>query len=146
MARIAYKLDIGRSDYLVFCVFVLHTIVVVIALTINITIQYQLLMILMVIASAYYYGCCYFIRQSSLAINRIKRTVEGDWSIHYGDDQKSEVLQLKGSYVSTVVVILHFRRTNFCPCKSVVVMFDAVDQDLFRQLRVYCRDPKTFQK
>lgn len=146
MARIAYKLDIGRSDYLVFCIFVLHLIVVFTALTINVAIQYQVLIMLVVAVSAYYYGYCYYLRQSSLAIKAIERTIEDGWAIHYGDDHKSEVLQLTGSYVSALVVILHFRRTSFFPSKSVVVMFDAVDQELFRQLRVYCRDPKTFQK
>ena len=146
MARIAYKLDIGRSDYLVFCIFILHLIVVFTALTINVAIQYQVLMLLVVAVSAYYYGYCYYLRQSSLAIKAIERTIDDGWTIHYGDGHKSGVLKLKGSYVSALVVILHFRRTSFFSSKSVVVMFDAVDQELFRQLRVYCRDPKIFQK
>lgn len=146
MARIAYKLDIGRSDYLVFCIFVLHIIVVFTALTINVDIEYQVLLLLVVAASAYYYGYCYYSRLSPLAIEAIERAVDGGWIVHYCDGHKSEVLQLKGSYVSALVVILHFRSTRFFSSKSVVVMFDAVDQELFRQLRVYCRDPKTFQK
>ncbi len=146
MARIAYKLDIGRSDYLVFCLFLLHLIVVVTALTINIDMKYQVFILLMVAASISYYGYCYYLRKSALAISKVERTIDGGWLIYYGDAHKSEPLELKGSYVSTLVVVLYFKRTRFWPCKSVVVMFDAVDQALFRELRVYCRDPKTFLK
>jgi uncharacterized membrane protein YhaH (DUF805 family) len=146
MARIAYKLDIGRSDYLVFCLFLLHIIVIVIALTINIDLKYQISILLLVVASASYYGFCYYLRESPLAISTLERAIDGGWLIYYGDAHKSDPIELKGSYVSALVVVLYFKRVRFWPYKSVVVMFDAVDQELFRELRVYCRDPKTFLK
>lgn len=55
-------------------------------------------------------------------------------------------LELKSAVVIGHGAILYFKTKNRLLDKAVIICADAVDSKLYRQLRVYCRYPKTFQK
>jgi hypothetical protein len=51
---------------------------------------------------------------------------------------------LTSCFVAPKLVLLHFSGERFWKRKTITVCSGSVDVELFRQLRVYCRDPKTF--
>ncbi len=68
------------------------------------------------------------------------------WLLTYSDESQKTGLSLKGSFVTPQLVILYFNRRHFWQSDVATIVDDAVDAELFRQLRVYLRSPKTFQQ
>lgn len=80
------------------------------------------------------------------AISKIERDADNNnWHCHYRNENVQESLRLTSSVVTPIFVILYFKDNTIWQ-RSTIVMADAVDAELFRQLRVFCRDPKAFQK
>ena len=97
-----------------------------------------LVFVLLVFSYRYFY-------QQTNAMSTIERDADSNWQCHYRNGNTLEKLRLTNSVVTPIFVILYFKGNTIWQ-RSTIIMADAVDAELFRQLRVYCRDPKTFQK
>jgi hypothetical protein len=82
-------------------------------------------------------------RKSVVSINY---QADKGWSLHYSDWSVKTGLSLTSSFVTPQLVILYFNDRYFWQRDVITIMDDAVDAQLFRQLRVYLRAPKTFQE
>lgn len=71
---------------------------------------------------------------------------EKSWSLYYSDGSEKLGLNLTSSFVTPQLVILYFNHRYFWQTDVITIIDDAVNVELFRQLRVYLRSPKTFQQ
>lgn len=78
------------------------------------------------------------------AIIKVERDAKQQWKLFYSDKLSQEKLVLKHCVVTSTLVILYFLGASRWKATSVTILADAVDVEQFRQLRVYCRDPKVF--
>ena len=60
----------------------------------------------------------------------------GEWVLELEDDTHYETRLLPSSYASPWLVVLNFDRAEASNKRSVTLFRDALDQELFRQLRV----------
>mgnify|MGYP006981143692 CR=1 FL=1 len=93
----------------------------------------------------------YYCRQqlwvdNASAIIRLERDSEQRWYLLSKGEQEMPPLKLVNCVVIPSLVMLTFHDESFWRNKTVTLVNDAVDDELFRQLRVYCRNPKTFQE
>jgi hypothetical protein len=79
-------------------------------------------------------------------VRKLIRSGDETWTIYFGDGRCAKDLVLQQCVVIPQLVILYFRTTQFWKPQSVYITADQVDSELFRQLRVYCREPNTFQR
>ena len=103
---------------------------------------YQLLIVLCLLLVSFIYYCRkYQWLQSDKSIIRIERDANQQWYLIQKNELKSSAYLLTSSFVISSLVILHFEGHQ-----SVTIFADAVEPDLLRQLRVYCRRPSTFSR
>jgi len=76
----------------------------------------------------------------------LERDADNNWTIHSHHGDTVATLKLKNCVESSFLIILVFRSTLSWRTYSLTVMADAVDAELYRKLRLFCRDPKTFQQ
>ena len=88
----------------------------------------------------------YFYRQSRSLLG-IARDSNDNWYGHYQGGTVKPLATLQSSIVTPRLVILYFAGDKFWRRSyAVTILADMADADLFRKLRLYCRDVKTFQR
>jgi len=110
------------------------------------TFGWKIMAAVLIIVSCIYYCRQYQWLKSVNAIVKIEHDSQGKWTLHHINGIQYSKIILTSSYVIPNLVILHFNGVLPWQYRSVVIVVDAVDSGLFRQLRVYCRNPKTFQR
>lgn len=80
------------------------------------------------------------------AIVKVERDSDNQWALFEQNDVQQSHLALISSVVTQQCVMLNFASSTVWKKKTVTIMSDSVDAERFRQLRIYCRDAKTFQK
>ena len=95
------------------------------------------------ISFIYYCGRYQWLK-SDRAIAKLERNSKQRWTVVYSDNTSQKNMVLKHCVVTSKLIILYFSRSSYWKDKSVTILEDAVDTELFRQLRVYLRDPKAF--
>lgn len=99
------------------------------------------------IVSLWFYYSHYTLQTSRYKLVQAERDNTGLWHLAYADGEQHLSLELKRCIVISPLVILYFEGQQFWQRPaSVWITADSADDELFRQLRVYCRDPKTFQQ
>ncbi len=99
----------------------------------------------LVIASFIYYCRLYQWSRSQRSIINIERGEDNKWIIFlHNGEQKSELVLIE-SVVTQYFVLLSFRVPTRWRRSTIIIMNDAVEDESFRQLRVYCRAPNAFQ-
>lgn len=125
---------------------VIHSLAIWVTFFSGLASVYQLVIVLFCLLSFCYYAYCYFDIGSRCFAQKLQRDQLGLWTIVKGDGNAEKALQLKSSVVGQYCAILYFQRPHSLLEKAVFICADAVDYELYRQLRVYCRDPMTFQQ
>ncbi|MDT8371952.1 MAG: protein YgfX [Gammaproteobacteria bacterium] len=144
--RTVFTLPVVRSNRLGLYLLTIHFVMLVSVLSV---VHHSIAMIAIVVlmgCSFIYYLRRYYFLTDATSLSKLSRDSDNNWFITYSTNSVSEPLMLASSYVSQYCVILYFKGAGFWSEKVAFIMSDAVDSELFRQLRVYCRDPKTFQK
>ncbi|MDF1589367.1 MAG: hypothetical protein P1P93_09495 [Gammaproteobacteria bacterium] len=144
--RTVFTLPVARSNRLGLYLLTIHFVILVSVLSV---VHHRIAMIAIVVlmgCSFIYYLRRYYFLTDATSLSKLSRDSDNNWFITYSTNSVSEPLMLASSYVSQYCVILYFKGAGFWSEKVAFIMSDAVDSELFRQLRVYCRDPKTFQK
>jgi len=141
---IVFRMAIGRSKWLLSYLILVHIVMAITVISLQLESEWYFLLIAILLLS--FISCC---RREQWTINtspknQIERDESGLW--HLGDmkGRKLPNLALKNSFVTINLVILYLSSGHSWRQSVVVIFADAVDKDLFRQLRVYLRDPKTF--
>ena len=146
MTRIVFKIEIARSLRLLIYFFVLHGLMLVTMLSLLGTCWWSVLVFIIIMLSGVYYCRQHQWLNSQKSLDKIERDASGKWILSYQDGKQHLELTLTSSFVTPYVVILYFNKSHFWQRYAVTIISDAVDKELFRQLRVYLRDPKTFQQ
>jgi len=80
------------------------------------------------------------------SIVEIKRDSQNVWALLYKGGKQDEGLMLMSCVVTQHFVMLNFHSSRFWKKKAITIMADSVDAELFRKLRVYCREANSFQR
>lgn len=80
------------------------------------------------------------------AIVKIERDSNEQWILCNQNGVQQSNLVLMSSVVTQQCVMLNFASPTIWKKNTITIMSDSVDAERLRQLRVYCRDAKTFQK
>ena len=139
-----FYMQITRSRWLLFYLGFIHSLMLITLLSLAIPLAWLLLGLVVLLVS--FIRSCYQHQwlKSSIAVNYIKRDESGLWRLGYLNGKTQTALKLEHSFVSVNLVIIYLKSEVRWRCLPVIILSDAVDKDLFRQLRVYLRDPKTF--
>jgi len=124
----------------------IHGLMLVMVVNLPLSAAWSVLVVLLILASCVYYCRQYQWLNGSSAIIKIERDNNDQWILYDRAGKQYSTQSLNSSFVISKVVILHFNSSSLWQNKSVLIVDDSVDQTLFRQLRVYCRNPKTFQQ
>jgi len=103
-------------------------------LTLSLKIPISLLVISCLIRSVYLHVFC----SSASAIQRIEWDADGEWRLFLINGESQVVQLCPSSYVQPWIVILNFSTGRFTT-RSLLLIPDAVDQNLLRRLRVRLR-------
>lgn len=143
---IAFSMTIDRSKWLLCYLVSVHVVMLLTVLSFQLDIAQSLLVITPLICSFIYFSRCHQWMRLKPIKSQHDRDSNGLWRINYLNGKKRSGLEIQKSFVTVNVVILNFKRSKFWEPLSVVIISDAVDKELLRQLRVYLRAPNTFQK
>ncbi|MFW5450790.1 MAG: protein YgfX [Methylophagaceae bacterium] len=146
MPPIIFSLKISRSNRLLIYLVLIHMLMLVTLISL-LALSWWSLVVTILLGVSFIY-CCQQQQwlKSTKSIIKIERTINQQWSLLFLDNSQSSDLMLIKSLVTPQLVILYFKGSTWWNTRSVTIIADAVDAELFRQLRVYCRDPKTFQQ
>lgn len=140
-------MEIGRSSWLYYYLVLLHVFMLITLFSLPIGLGFTLLSVACLLLS--FVAACRQYQSGSSRSSR-NRCIERDesdlWSISFANDNKQLALKLESSFVSTKLVIIRLKSADHWRRISIVIVSDAVDTNLFRQLRVFLRDPKTFHQ
>lgn len=146
MTRIVFKMEIARSLSVLAYISILHGLMLVTMLILLRASWWSVLVFIIILLSGLYYCGQYQWLNSQKAFNKIERDASDKWVLSYQDGKQKAELTLTSSFVMPHLVIIYFDKPRSWQRCAVTIVSDAVDGDLFRQLRVYLRDPKTFQQ
>jgi|AZIC01.1.fsa_nt_gi toxin CptA len=144
MTTIVFNIAIGRSKLLLLYLVLVHGVMIMTLFSL-LGVNYMSMMILMVLLFSFVYYCYqHQWLKSEQAIIGLERDEKLQWMCVFKSGKRSQFLQLKSCFVSSALVMLTFRSQQAGRGKTVTLLADATDPELLRQLRVYCRNPKTF--
>lgn len=146
MTRIVFSMELARSRKLFGYLIVTHILMLVTSLSLQIISVWIVLVVSLILLSFVYYCQNYQWLKSSRSIIRLERDSDNLWHLFYSNNSQRDKLILTNSVVIPYLAILTFQDTRAWKSITVTIFNDAVEANMFRQLRVYCRDPKTFQK
>lgn len=143
---IQFYMEIGRSKWFLYYIVAVHSVMLITLFCLPINMS-----LLVLGAVSLQISFVYFCSQNQwlinkAAINKIERNETGLWSITFQNDEKQVGLKLINSFVTTNLIIMSLKNDSWWSRLPIVIFADAVDKNIFRQLRVYLRDPKTFLK
>jgi membrane-bound toxin of toxin-antitoxin system len=139
-----FYMQIGRSRWLLLYLGFIHSVMLITLLSLAISVVWFALGAAILVIS--FISSCgqYQWLKNSMAVNCIKRDENGLWRLDYLNGKIQSGLKLQRSFVSVNLVIIYLKSSSRWRCLPIVILNDAVDKNLFRQLRVYLKDPKLF--
>lgn len=145
-----FVIVLGQSKWLLIYLVAVHIIMLATLMSLLADIGPSLIAIVIISASFIFYCQRYQWIKHGRSIIKVVCDDKNDWQIYYSDGNVNQKLALKHGVVTAQLIILRFSAISFWHSKSVTIMADAVDADLFRALRVHLRRPsrdiKTFQQ
>lgn len=141
---IVFHMQIGRSRWLLFYLGFIHSVMLITLLNLAISSVWLVFGISLLVFSFIYSCREYQWLKNSKVVSDIKRDENGLWQLEYLNGKTQAELKLQHSFVSVNLVILHLKSSSRWRCLPIVILSDAAEKNLFRQLRVYLKDPKIF--
>jgi len=146
MTRNVFNMTISRSKQLLTYLVIIHTVTLITLLSLlGLTIWAVIFCLFMMLSFIHYCRQYQWLKCQSSVIN-IARDTDENWTLCHHSGAQETQLSLKSCVVTQQFIILNFQSTSAWKTRSLTIMGDSVDSDLFRQLRIYCRMPKTFQQ
>jgi len=146
MTQTVFRMSISTSKQLLAYLAVSHGVMLITLVSLLGMTIWSLFVCVMMTVSFIHYCRQYQWLKSNDAITYIERNKDGKWTLGHKSGVQKRQLTLTDCLVTQNVVSLNFLGGKVWRRNSVMIMSDAVDADYFRQLRVYCREVKTFQK
>lgn len=140
------RIPIARSRKLLRYLLILHSLVWVTLLSLLGLSWWSLLVTLLVMLSFVYYAQQHQWLKAKKSVITIEYDVDKGWSLYFADGSVATDRKLTSSFVTPLLVMLYFDSRFFWQCNVITIVDDAVDAELFRQLRVYLRAPRTYQE
>ncbi len=141
-----FSIMVGRSKWLLGYFIFVHGLMMLMMVSLIPNLWLSLAVVLMLSASFIYYCRRHQWLKSQHAVITIARDDKHNWRLSYADGAVQEKCLLKHCVVTPSLVMLNFTGISAGKGQSVTITADAVNAELFRQLRVYLRNPKTFQQ
>lgn len=141
----AFGMQIRRSRWLLFYLGFIHSVMLITLLNLDVSLLWIALGTAILLFSFIQSCRQYQWLKNSMAINYITRDENGLWQLDYLNGKTQSALKLEHSFVSVNLVIIYLSSNSRWRSLTIVILSDAVDKNLFRQLRVYLKDPKIFQ-
>jgi Membrane-bound toxin component of toxin-antitoxin system len=139
-----FHMQIRRSRWLLFYLGFIHSVMLITLVNLTLSLMWFALGTAILLLSFIYSCRQYKWLKNSMAINYIKRDENGLWQLDYLNGKTQSTLKLQCSFVSVNLVIIYLKTNTRWRCLPIVILRDAVDKNLFRQLRVYLKDPNIF--
>jgi len=146
MTRMVFRMRLHISWVLLTYLYALHGLMVVTVMLTSIPWFLRIALLLVCLLSLRFYHQQYYQQTGRHKLVKIERDNLGLWHLFYGDQGEYTALSLSRCLVMPELVILYFDGQRYRQKRAVWITADTVDSELFRQLRVYCRDPKTAQQ
>jgi len=147
MTRIVLSMRLQASSYLLVYLTVLHGVMALTALTIPVHWLISVTLLALCVANLWFYYHQYYLPTGRHKLIKVERDSAGLWHLRYGKGDQHTSLRLHRCVVIPELVILYFYSQGFWRRSPTAwITAECVDDELFRQLRVVCRDPKTFQQ
>lgn len=146
MDKKSLTIVLKQSKYILIYLILVHATMLATVVSLLNSIGLSLLAIAGVLASFIFYCQRYQWIKSDNSITKVEYDDKNRWQIYYYGGSVKQKLALKHCVVTSQLILLTFSADLFWRARSVTIMADAVDADLFRQLRVRLRDIKTFQQ
>lgn len=144
MTRIVFSLPIGRSKTILMYLILLHSVAFLILLSL-LGLSTATLFLIPILATSFIYYCGqYQWLNSDNAIINLERNENKLWYLISKIGKRTKAYQLQSCFVTPSLLMLQLKNDSIWPYKTVTLLSDAVDSELLRQLRVYCRHSKTF--
>jgi len=140
------RLIITRSRKLLIYLIFVHSLMLATLMSLLAITWWSLLVTIILLVSFIYYAQQHQWLKTKKSLVCVEYHEDKGWSLHYSDQSQKRRLNLASSVVTPQLVMLHFKRRYFWQSDLVTIIDDAVDVELFRQLRVYLRTPKIFQR
>tara|TARA_R110002167_G_scaffold7925_8_gene37122 strand:+ start:1025 stop:1444 length:420 start_codon:yes stop_codon:yes gene_type:complete len=137
---------IAPSRKLLAYLIITHSVMLVTLLSLLAVTWWSLLASAVLLASFIYHAQQHQWLKAKKSVISIDYIDDEGWSLHHLDDTETLGLNLTSSFVTPQLVILYFNHHYFWQNEVITLIDDAVDAELFRQLRVYLKSPKTFQQ
>lgn len=145
MTKDAFALEVKQSAGLLRYLMVIHGLFLTSIALMPITRHWQNLLFVILILSFIHYYQSHYKKTGRNTVSQLMLS-EGWWSVDFGDGSRVEDLSLRQSFVQPSLVILYFKPSSGWRTTPVYLLADQVDAKQLRQLRVYCRVPKTYQQ
>ena len=144
MTRIVFSLPIGRSKTILMYLILLHSVAFLILLSLlGLSLSTLLLIPILAVSFIYYCGQYQWLNFDSAIIN-LERDESKQWYLISKIGSRTQAYQLQSCFVTPSLLMLQLKKDSIWSYKTVTLFSDAVDSELLRQLRVYCKHSKTF--
>lgn len=144
----AWKLQPKAPHYLMWYLVLLHggIILMVSMLPLIMIVKLGACLFLSVSLNLYYHR--YLKPSGSRYIRTLQKDKAGVWSIEYGSNNTLEGLLLQRSVVWPYWIILYLKPAQAKPWQTCAIWLHAqqLEASDMHRLRLYCRDPKTYQR
>ena len=146
MAKEALTIQLKQSVWLRYYLLLLHGLIFAVTLSLAVDWLWRTGLCLLVLFSFCFYYRSHYLATGRYNARMLMRLSDETWTVDYGDGRQVADLVFQQSVVIPQLAILYFKTPSFWQSHSLVITADQVESECFRQLRVYCRDPKTFQQ
>ena len=135
------KFIIGRSQRLLWYLILLHGCILTGLMLTSGSWPLRVLLMSVVLLSFLHYCRTFQWLKSSKTLISLSLTKKGAVYLGYADNSQSGPLNIASSVVFRFGVILYLKYPDKRKQKSVLIMSDACDRQLLRQLKISLRDP-----
>lgn len=139
-----FSLHIGRSKTLLAYLILLHSLLLITWLNLAVPISLNIAGVCLISISFVYYCHRFQWFTYAKAITRIERNKDERWVLFLADGKRFSRQTLQSSYVISHLLIMNFVGMKWWQRQNVVLCVDAVDRELFRQLRIFARNAKSY--
>ncbi len=117
----------------------LHLVGIGILLMLDLSVVIQILVIIFVLISLYYNLRLHPLLRAEYSIVALCWREDNEWQLTQRDGEKIYAQLNMNSYMHPLLVVLNFSIVGTKINRSVIIFFDAIDNNTFRQLRVRLR-------
>jgi len=119
------------------CLF--HLVGIAVLLMLDLSVVIKILVIIFVLISLYYNLSLHPLLRAKYSIIALRWLDENEWQLTQRDGEKIYAHLNMNSYRHPLLVVLNFNIAGSKINRSVIIFFDAIDGNTFRQLRVRLR-------